>query len=314
MTISQEPSAPLAVLVGITGLQGGSVARALIESDKPYRIRGLTRDPSKPAAQAFAAQGVQIIGVSLTVDNAAGVRKAFEGADIIFTVTNFNEHMDKQREIAEGKLFVDTAKEAGVKLLIWSGLESLSSLSGGKFSRVAFFDAKAEITEYAKHSGVPLSVVQAGYYATNLFEASYALKKQPDGSYVFGLPVPASTVVPVIDVAYDYGLYVRAAIEHPALGAGSDVQSGTLTSFGDMVATLSQVSSKKITYLEMTRDEFIEATGMPDFGPMLSDMFEAFGVHGYYGPKAITSPGFLARTPRSWADFLKVTPVQELLA
>lgn len=97
MTISQDPSAPLAVLVGITGLQGGSVARALIESDKPYRIRGLSRDPTKPAAQAFAAQGVQIVRVSLTADNAAGARKAFEGADIAFVVTNFNEHMDKQR-------------------------------------------------------------------------------------------------------------------------------------------------------------------------------------------------------------------------
>jgi uncharacterized protein YbjT (DUF2867 family) len=84
MTISQDPSAPLAVLVGITGQQGGSVARALIDSDKPYRIRGLTRDATKPAAQAFAAQGVQIVSVSLTVDDVLNVRKAFEGADIVF--------------------------------------------------------------------------------------------------------------------------------------------------------------------------------------------------------------------------------------
>jgi uncharacterized protein YbjT (DUF2867 family) len=84
MTVSQDPSAPLVVLVGITGLQGGSVARALIASDKPYRLRGLTRDASKPAAQAFAAQGVEIVSVSLTVDNAVNVRKAFEGADIAF--------------------------------------------------------------------------------------------------------------------------------------------------------------------------------------------------------------------------------------
>ncbi|KAF7352402.1 NAD(P)-binding protein [Mycena venus] len=229
MTISQDPSAPLVVLVGITGLQGGSVAHALADSDKPYRICGLTRDASKPAAQAFAAQGVQIVSVSLTVDNAANVRKAFEGADIAFTVTNFNEHMDKQREISEGKLLVDTAKAVGVKLLIWSGLESLSAISGGKYSRVGFFDAKSEVTEYAKKSGVPLSLVEAGYYATNIFEAPYALKKQPDGSYVFGMPVPASTQVPLIDVAHDYGIYVRAAIEHPALGPGSEVFSGTLT-------------------------------------------------------------------------------------
>ncbi|KAJ7437090.1 NAD(P)-binding protein [Mycena galericulata] len=314
MTVSKDTSAPLAVLVGITGKQGGSVARALIESDKPYRIRGLTRDATKPVAQAFAAQGVEIISVSLTVDNAAGARQAFEGDDIIFTVTNFNEHMDKQREIAEGKLLVDTAKQVGAKLLIWSGLESLSALSGGKFSHVGFFDAKGEITDYAKRSGVPLSVVQAGFYATNFFETSYALKKQPDGSYVFGLPVPAATVVPVIDVAHDYGLYVRAAIEDATLGAGSELQSGTPISFGEMVAKLSEVSGKKITYVELTREAFIEATGMPDYGLMLADMFQAIGVHGYYGPKAITSPGLLARIPRSWADFLEVTPLKELLA
>jgi len=288
--------------------------RALVDSERPYRIRGLTRNPTKPAAQAFAAQGVQIVGVSLTVDNAAGVDRAFEGADIIFIVTNFNEHMDKQREISEGKMMVDIAKETGVKLLIWSGLESLSALSGGKFSRVGFFDAKSEITDYAKRSGVPLSVVEAGYYATNIFEASYALKKQPDESYIFGLPVHAATVVPVIDVAHDYGLYVRAAIENPVLGAGSELHSGTLISFGDMIATLSEVSGKKISYVQLTREAFIEATGMPDFGPMLADMFEAFEAHGYYGPKAITSPGLLARTPRSWGEFLKVTPVKELLA
>ncbi|KAJ7639285.1 NAD(P)-binding protein [Roridomyces roridus] len=313
MTISNDSSAPLVVIAGITGLQGGSVARALAESDKPYRIRGLTRDPSKPTAQAFAGQGVQLVGVSLTADNVAGVAKAFQGADIVFLVTNFNEHMDKQREISEGKMMVDVAKEAGVKLLIWSGLESLSALSGGKFSRVEFFDAKSDITEYAKQSGVPLVVVQAGYYATNIFEGSYALKKQPDGSYVFGLPVPATTSVPVIDVAHDYGLYVRAAVENPALGAGSEVQSGTLISFGEMVAKLSEVSGKKITYVQMTREVFIEATGMPEYGPMLADMFQAFEVHGYYGPRPTTRTDLLAREPRSWADFLDATAVKDLL-
>ncbi|KAJ7767450.1 NAD(P)-binding protein [Mycena maculata] len=290
MTISQDSSAPLAVLAGITGLQGGSVARALLESDKPYRIRGLTRDSTRPVAQAFAAQGIQIVGVLLTVDN----------------------------EIAEGKMLVDITKDAGVKLLIWSALESLSALSGGKFPGVAFFDAKGEVTDYAKQSGVPLAVVEAGYYATNIFEASYALKKQPDGSFVFGLPVPPTTVVPVIDVGHDYGLYVRAAIEDSTLGAGSEVQSGTLISFGEMVTTLAEVSGKKITYLELNRDAFIEATGMPEYGSMLADIFQAFAIYGckssHYGPKVITNPRLLARPLRSWADFLEVNPVQELLS
>ncbi|KAJ7741791.1 hypothetical protein DFH07DRAFT_964842 [Mycena maculata] len=61
MTISQleDPSAPLVAVAGATGNQGGSVMHALAESDRAYRIRGFTRDPSKPAAQALIAKGVE---------------------------------------------------------------------------------------------------------------------------------------------------------------------------------------------------------------------------------------------------------------
>ena len=84
MTISQDLSAPLVVVVGATGTQGGSVIKALADSDKPYRIRGLTRDPSKPAALKLKAQGVEFFSVSISVDNADKVHKAFEGANFAF--------------------------------------------------------------------------------------------------------------------------------------------------------------------------------------------------------------------------------------
>jgi len=115
MTISQKPSAPLVVVVGATGTQGGSVIKALIESDKAYRLRGLTRDTSKPAARKLADQGVEIVGVSIEAENAEKVYKAFEGANIAFvsvlyqinfhppnrtfrqTMTNFWDHINKQK-------------------------------------------------------------------------------------------------------------------------------------------------------------------------------------------------------------------------
>ena len=91
MTISQELSAPLVVVVGATGTQGGSVIKALAESDKPYRIRGLTRDTSKPAALKLKAQGAELFSVSISVENADMVHKAFEGANIAF-VSQFILH------------------------------------------------------------------------------------------------------------------------------------------------------------------------------------------------------------------------------
>ncbi len=41
---------PIAVVIGATGAQGGSVARALAGK---FQIRTLSRDPSKPAAHAI---------------------------------------------------------------------------------------------------------------------------------------------------------------------------------------------------------------------------------------------------------------------
>jgi uncharacterized protein YbjT (DUF2867 family) len=84
MTITQDTSAPLVVVCGATGIQGGSVIKALAESDRAYRLRGLTRDPTKPSARQLAEQDVEMLGISLTVDNEPEVRKAFEGANIVF--------------------------------------------------------------------------------------------------------------------------------------------------------------------------------------------------------------------------------------
>src|SRR6266436_1134561 len=84
MTITKDTSAPLVVVCGATGVQGGSVIKCLAESDREYRFRGLTRDSSKPSARSLTSQGVEMVSVSLTVDNKSAVLKAFEGANIAF--------------------------------------------------------------------------------------------------------------------------------------------------------------------------------------------------------------------------------------
>ena len=52
--------AKLVVIIGITGNQGGSVARTFLE-DAQWRIRGLTRDAGSPASQALSAKGIEMV-------------------------------------------------------------------------------------------------------------------------------------------------------------------------------------------------------------------------------------------------------------
>jgi len=51
---------------GATGNQGGSIIRAVLADavlSKDYKIRGITRDASKPAAKALVEKGVEVISV-----------------------------------------------------------------------------------------------------------------------------------------------------------------------------------------------------------------------------------------------------------
>ncbi|KAG8986822.1 hypothetical protein FRB93_005164, partial [Tulasnella sp. JGI-2019a] len=265
MTITSDTSAPLVAVVGATGMQGGSVIKALAASRKPYRIRGFTRDTSKPAAKALSAQGVEMVNVSLTVDNKDQVFKVFQGANVAFIVTNFWEHFDKIRETAEGKMLIDAAKAAGVRLLIWSGLISAVEESKGKFVHVDHLDGKAEVTKYARSiipTGGPtrfLNVI-AGLYNTNFHLPVGLPRKQADGSFVIALPAPADSVVPSIDTARDYGLFVRKVIEEDVDPSVRDVGAyGEFISYADMVKQLSEITGKTVTYKEVTSDEYVAA-------------------------------------------------------
>lgn len=47
--------------------------------------------------------------------------------------------------------------------------------------------------------------------------------QQDDGSYAIALPIPGSTKIPILDTVFDYGAFVREAIESPKFGAGTEV-------------------------------------------------------------------------------------------
>lgn len=56
------------VVFGATGNQGGSVINSVLADPaaaQEFRIRGITRNPSSPNAQALAARGVECVTVNL---------------------------------------------------------------------------------------------------------------------------------------------------------------------------------------------------------------------------------------------------------
>lgn len=52
-----------------------------------WKIRGLSRDPSKPSAQSWVNKGVEIVAGDL--DDVDKVKAAFKGSNVIFGNTDF---------------------------------------------------------------------------------------------------------------------------------------------------------------------------------------------------------------------------------
>ncbi|KAJ7671415.1 NAD(P)-binding protein [Mycena polygramma] len=317
MTITQDPSAPLVAVVGAIGVQGGSVVKALAESDKQYRVRGFTRDGAKPAAQNLSKLGVEIFVVSFVVENKAEVYKAFVGANFAFLMTNFWEHLDKDREINEGKLLVDAAKAGGVSRIVWSGLPSITKLTGGKFVNVYHWDSKAAVTEYGRQSGVPFVDVQAGFYGTNLLTSPVFLAKQDDGSFAMPLPMKPTATVPFIDTEEDYGLFVREVLERPVFPDGAEIlaYSETLAA-QDLAKQVGKATGKTVVYREIPIEQFtkgVQALGLPPH--IVLDMTESFQSWAEFGWGEDVPPhNGLARSTRTWAEFVQAKDWSNVLA
>jgi uncharacterized protein YbjT (DUF2867 family) len=101
----------LLVVFGATGNQGGSVIDAILRDPKTsskFKLRGVTRDTSNPAAQRLAGKGVEMVAADFS--DKASLSKAMTGAYAVFSVTNYWESMSAEVEVTQGKNVADVAK------------------------------------------------------------------------------------------------------------------------------------------------------------------------------------------------------------
>ncbi|MEE6489902.1 hypothetical protein FKM82_015714 [Ascaphus truei] len=173
---------------GATGAQGGSVARALLENPA-FMVRAVTRDVSKPAAVALHDLGAEVVKGDL--NNEKQVEAILTGVYGSFVVTNFHDHMSKEKEICQGKMVADVAKRLAVKHVVFSGLEDVKKLTGGKLE-VLHFDGKGKVEEYFWETGVPMTSVRMAFYFEN-FLTSMKPQKAADGDY-YNLALPMGDV------------------------------------------------------------------------------------------------------------------------
>lgn len=108
----------------------------------------MTRDPSKPAAQALTARGVEVQYADLD-DTREALAAAFTGAHVIYALTDFWQKQSSSAEIEQGKTIADAAAATPtLQHFVWSALPDPVALSGGEFLNVHHWKGKSLVTEY----------------------------------------------------------------------------------------------------------------------------------------------------------------------
>ena len=189
-TITMSSQKPIFVVLGATGQQGGSVISHFLSLDNnPYALRGVTRDSTSAKAKALTEKGVEM--VTANADSPSALDVAFEGASIIFSVTDFwTSYVDpkvreqaaasgksamlatRDNEAQQGRNIIDAAaKVPTLERFIMSSLPYFTKLTGGKYVNVTHYDSKGIAEEYGREHQKELwakaSILYVGFYTEN---------------------------------------------------------------------------------------------------------------------------------------------------
>ena len=149
------------LVVGATGAQGGSVARALLSRGN-FAVRALTRNPGSDKAEALRGACAEIVKGDL--DDVASLRAALKDVYGVYGVTNFWEHF--AHEEVHGRNLVEAVAEAKVQHFVFSTLPPITKETGNAL-RSPHFDIKAEHEELARKLGIPSTFIHVPFYFEN---------------------------------------------------------------------------------------------------------------------------------------------------
>jgi uncharacterized protein YbjT (DUF2867 family) len=147
------------LITGVTGQQGGAVARAL--AGKGFKLRAMTRKPDGEAAAALAALGADIVKGDL--DDAASLKAALAGAWGTFAVQNtWEAGVEKEEE--QGKRLATVARQAGVEHFVYSSVGSAHRATG-----IPHFDNKFRVEQTVRSLDFPSHVIlRPAFFMENL--------------------------------------------------------------------------------------------------------------------------------------------------
>ena len=278
------------VVFGATGQQGGSVVNYVLNDSQlsqTYKIRAITRDAnSEKAKQLKEKVGVEV--VQGDVFDRVFLETALVDAHVVFVMTTPFFTLDRlELEYNNGKTIADVAVEKGAEYIIFSTLPSVRDISGGKYTKVTPFDAKAMIEQHIRGLHIKSAFYSPGYFMENIQSQPFLAPRQiSDGTWVLARHNSPKTQLPWIDAVGDTGKFVGAILTEPDKYEGKTMCAATtLYSWEEVVAIMSKATGKTVVYKQISSEEFKKSLPFEDD---IADIFiEGFTFQeefGYFGP------------------------------
>ncbi len=222
------------VVTGATGQQGGAATRHLLSEG--WKVRALTRDVNKPAAQALVQAGAELFKADN--EDRAALEAAFKGAYGVFSIQNFwMPNVGAEGEVRQGKTIAKAAKAAGVEHLVYSSVGAAHRGMGQ-----AHFATKFEIENYVKSLGVPYTILRPVLFMDNLNRARPQIT---NGTYM-GMTLPPGKTKQMIAVD-DIGGFAALAFDNPGRYLGETIElAGDELTETQIADTLSNVIGRPV--------------------------------------------------------------------
>jgi uncharacterized protein YbjT (DUF2867 family) len=277
-------------VMGITGNVGGAAAENLLAAGK--KVRGVVRNPEK--AKAWADKGVEL--VQAAYDDAAGLAKAFAGAEGVFAMIppDFAPAPglpDQKRTIAAIRAALEQAKPGKAVFLSSIGSEQPSGL-GLITSTHLLEEATGTLT-------LPVAYLRAGSFMENWLGALDHIRSTGEMPFFYG---PLDRRFPLV-ATRDIGLAAAKVLQESWTGRRvlevDGPQGGT-----DLYAVAAAYGAslgrevKAVQLPEAAWQSVLEAIGMPaDRTGLYIEMVKSFnsgwihfgnaGTEKFYGPTTI---------------------------
>lgn len=248
------------LVTGATGKQGGAVVSALLAAGHP--VRAMTRDPSSSAAQALAAQGVEVVKGDFL--DQGSLDAALTGVEGVFSMQMGSHPGHPDTEIVTGRALIDAAWRAGVDTVVHTSVaragdqENFVDWDKGRWEP-SYWNNKAAVIDMVKAKGFRHWVIlKAAMITDNLVPPMVdsmwpSLRERGR----FETAVEAETGIDWI-AAKDIGAFAAAAFADPARFHGHEISlAAELASYPEVAAKITRATGKPVSAITLSKEEAI---------------------------------------------------------